>query len=279
MARLGSFETVLSLLDALNNLDSNNLDSVEQTVQSLLVATNCDFDEGVTANSIRESGMVMLKSVGDVKADIKVIGETLKQTDTETLKQSIIQAIYEIAGIPSQGNGSTGDSSNNGAIVLKNGGQGAETKAQDFEMMFREPEQRSIELMCDLCKRLGGLNLDSDKVDVKFTRRNYEDLLSKSQTLITMLGSDKIHPQCAYEACGLFVDVQDAYNMGMEWYEKQKAEEEAASAPTESGVESGGNTDDPNADEAAKMDGHKAGEQSAQGTWISGYWQKRGDRK
>ena len=33
-----------------------------------------------------------------------------------------------------------------------------------------------------------------------------------------MLGNDKIHPQCAYEASGLFVDVQDAYNMGMDWY-------------------------------------------------------------
>lgn len=275
LARLGSFETVLGLLDALNNLDSNNLDSVEQTVQSLLVAVNCDFDDGVTANTIRESGMVALKSVGDNHADIKIIGETLKQTDTQTLKESIIQAIYEIAGIPSQGNGSTGDSSNNGAVVLKNGWQGAETKAQDFEMMFREPEQRTIELMCDMCKRLGNVNLDPDKVDVKFTRRNYEDLLSKSQTLVTMLGNDKIHPQSAYEACGLFVDVQDAYNMGMEWYKKQlerEAEEENA-GQTASSADSAEDSD------AAAMDGHKAGEQSAQGTWVSGYWQKRGDRK
>ena len=37
-----------------------------------------------------------------------------------------------------------------------------------------------------------------------------------------MLGNDKIHPQCAYEACGLFVDTQDAYNMGMDWFESQQ---------------------------------------------------------
>ena len=35
---------------------------------------------------------------------------------------------------------------------------------------------------------------------------------------------EKIHPQCAYEACGLFVDTQEAYNMGMEWYRQNKEE-------------------------------------------------------
>lgn len=221
MARLGSFEVVLSLLDALNNLDSNNLDSVEQTVQSLLVATNCDFDEGVTANKIRESGMVCIKSVGDTKADIKVIGETLKQSDTETLKESVIRAIYEIAGIPVQGNGRS-DSSNNGAVMLKNGWQGAETKAQDFEMMFRGPEQKTITMACDICKRLSDLEIAPTEIEVKFTRRSYEDLLSKSQTLVTMLANNKIHPQCAYEACGLFIDTQEAYNLGMAWYDEHK---------------------------------------------------------
>ena len=222
MARLGAFEVVLPLLDALNDLDSNNLDSVAQTVQSLLIAVNCEFPEDTTANMIRQAGMVALRSVGENKADIKIIGETLDQSQTQTLKQAILDAINEIAGIPSQSNGNNSDSSNNGAVILRNGWQGAETRAQDFEMMFREPEQRFIEIACDLSNRLGDMALDSDVVDVKFTRRNYEDLLSKSQTLTTMLNNDKIHPQCAYEACGLFVDTQDAYNMGMDWYEKQQ---------------------------------------------------------
>lgn len=219
MARLGAFEVCLPLLDCLNNLDSNRMDSVEQFVQSLLVAINCDFDEDVTANKIREAGMVVLPSIGDNKADIKVISETLNQDQTETLKQDIIDAINEIAGIPSQGNGRTGDSSNNGAVILKNGWQGAETRAQDFEMMFSEPEHITLALVAQICNTFDStLQLDATKVEAKFTRRNYEDLLSKSQTLVTMLGQDKIHPQCAYEACGLFVDTQDAYNMGMDWF-------------------------------------------------------------
>ena len=233
MARLGAFEVVLPLLDALNNLESNRLDSVEQTVQSLLVATNCEFPEETTANDIRQAGMVILRSIGENKADIKIVSQTLDQSQSQVQKQAIIDAINQIVGIPSQANGNTSDSSNNGAVILKNGWQGAETRAQDFEQMFREPEQRFLEIATDICRRLSDLNLDPDTVDVKFTRRNYEDLLSKSQTLVTMLGNDKIHPQCAYEASGLFVDTQDAYNMGMDWYREHGGEQtEKTDAPT-----------------------------------------------
>lgn len=225
MARIGAFEVCLPLLDELNNLESNRMDSVEQFVQSLLIAINCQFDDDVTANTIREAGMVAIKSVGENKADLKVISESLDQQQTQTLKQAVLDAIYEIAGIPSQSNGRTSDSSNNGAVVLKNGWQGAETRAQDFEQMFREPEQKVLELVSIICEKLSDLSFNASDVEPKFTRRNYEDLLSKSQTLVTMLGQEKIHPQCAYEACGLFVDTQEAYNMGMEWYEGHRQEE------------------------------------------------------
>ena len=228
MARLGAFEVVLSLLDCLSDLESNRMDAVAQFVQSLLIAVNCEFPDDTTANDIRQAGMVALRSIGENKADIKVISEALDQQQTQTLKQSILDAIYEIAGIPSQSNGSTSDSSNNGAVILKNGWQGAETRAQDFEQMFREPEQRFLEIVCDICNTLSGMNLDPYDLDIKFTRRNYEDILSKSQTLTTMLANDKIHPQCAYEACGLFVDVQEAYNMGMEWFKEHGQNQEIA---------------------------------------------------
>lgn len=231
MARIGAFEVVLDLLDSLNDLDSNNLDAVAQFVQSLLVTVNCEFDEGVTANAIRAAGLVPLKQTNDSKADIKVISESLDQTQTQTLKQSIIDAINEIVGIPAQGNGNTSDSSNNGAVILKNGWQGAETRAQDFEQMFRAPEHKLLEIATDISERLlPDFSLKADDVETKFTRRNYEDLLSKSQTLVTMLGNDKIHPQCAYEASGLFVDTQDAYNMGMDWYHEHGVTEQPAPA-------------------------------------------------
>ena len=221
-ARLGCFEIVLSMLDAINDFDCARTDAVEQFVQSLLVLYNCQVDEGTTADTIRAAGMILLKTVGDAKADIKVLAEQLDQSQNQTLKDDLYNSVLQIVGMPSQSAAGTSDSSNNGAIILKNGWQGAETRAVDFEAQFELPEMQMLQVVSVICNTLrkGEYAFDPVDVEVKFTRRNYEDILSKSQTLITMLNNDKVHPQKAYEASGLFPDTEEAYQMGMEWFKK-----------------------------------------------------------
>ena len=223
-ARQGCFEIVLSLLDAINDFDCARNEAVQQFVQSLMVLYNCQVEDGTTADTIRQAGMILLKTTGDSKADIKILSEQLDQAQNQTLKDDMYNAVLQIVGVPSQSAGGTSDSSNNGAVVLKNGWEGAETRAQAFETMFHLPEQEMLTVVSILCRGIAGLEFDPTDLDVKFTRRNYENILSKSQTLVTMLASDKVHPQKAYEASGLFVDTEEAYRKGMEWYEKQKQE-------------------------------------------------------
>ena len=225
-ARQGCFEICLSMLDAINDFDSCRLEAVEAFVQSLLVLYNCQVEDGVTADSIRQAGMILLKSVGDAKADIKVLAEQLDQTQNQTLKDDMYQSVLQICGVPSQSASGTSDSSNNGAVVLKNGWEGAETRAQDFETMFKLPEQETLKVVSILCSGLSDISFNPTDIDVKFTRRNYENILSKSQTLVTMLAQDKIHPKSAYEASGLFVDTEEAYRLGMEWYNAQQKKQE-----------------------------------------------------
>lgn len=227
-ARLGAFEVVLTILNAVNELDSNRLDSVKQFVESLLVVYNAEFDDGVTANTIRQAGMVQLKSLGENAADLKVISEKLDQANTETLKQSLLKMIHEIVGMPSQGDANTADSSNNGAVILKNGWQGAETRAEGYEAMFYEPERQFLRIIANIVDSQGVLEFDPDEVDIKFTRRNYEDIVSKSQTLVALLNAPYVHPRWAYEASNLFVDSEDAVIAGLQWQEEQdrKAEEQ-----------------------------------------------------
>lgn len=224
-ARLGAFEIVLSLLDAINDFDCARNEAVEQFVQSLLVLYNCDVAEGTTAETIRQAGMILLKSIGDNKADIKNLSEQLDQSQNQTLKQDMYNTVLQIVGMPSQGDGNSSDSSNNGAVVLKNGWQGAETRAIDFEAMFKLPETEMLNVVSVLCYGLADFSFDPADVDIKFTRHSYDNLLSKSQTLITMLSNDKVDPRCAYEASGLFTDTEEAYQLGMKWYRQVKEEQ------------------------------------------------------
>ena len=226
-ARQGCFEIVLSMLDAINDFDNCRLESVEQFVQSLLVLYNCQVDDSTTADSIRQAGMILLKSTGDSKADIKVLAEQLDQAQNQTLKQDLYSSVLQIVGVPSQSATGASDSSNNGAVILKAGWEGAECRAQEFEAMFKLPEMETLTVVSILCNGLSDVSFTPSDIDVKFTRRNYENILSKSQTLVTMLASEKVHPKCAYEASGLFVDTEEAYLLGMDWYSKHQEQETA----------------------------------------------------
>ena len=241
-ARLGAFEIVLDLLDAINALDSGRLDSLRQFVESLLVLYNCDLEEGTTANDIREAGMILLRSIGDRQPEVKVISEVLSQADNETLKDSLIHAVNVIAGMPSQGTGNTGDSSNNGAVVLRDGWQGVETRAEEFEAMFHEPEMSMLRVVSRICSSQSALDFDPSDIDIKFTRRAYEDILSKSQTLVTLLNSPYVSPRDAYSASNLFYDTEEAVLRGLAWY-RQRQEEERQNAVSVGSAESTANED------------------------------------
>ena len=225
-ARMGAFEPVISLLDAINVVDSDRLNGLSQFIQSLVVLTNAELPEGTTANMIRESGLIQLASTSDNKATIDIISENLDQTNTQTLKEDLYQAVLTIVGMPSQASGNQSDSSNNGAVILRNGWQGAEARAKDSELMFKQSEQEFLKLVLFLCRELAGFKLDISDIEAHFTRRNYQDILSKSQVLINMLSNDKIAPKLAFDACGLFIDSEDAYRMSKEYYDELKAEQE-----------------------------------------------------
>jgi len=232
-ARLGSFEVVLPILDALNLTESDRLDGIDQFIQSLLVFYNCTLGEDEDGNEInptliRQNGVLFLKSIGENKADVKEMSEQLNQTQTQTLIDSLESTWLKIVGMPSQGDGNTSESSNNGAVIFKNGWQGAETRAKERELSFIPAEQEMLKLVLRICNRLTDFNLKVSDVTIKFTRRNYADILSKSQVLVSMLQNEKIAPIDAYVVCGLFADPEDATKRGLEWYESNKAKQTPA---------------------------------------------------
>ena len=219
-ARLGAFEIVLPLLDAINNIESNRMDGIEQFIQSFIKFVNCDIDEEKFM-ALKDLGGIKIKSVDGQPADVDIVTSELNQQQTQTLKEYIYKAILSICGLPSMSDGNTSDSSNNGAVILKNGWQGAETRAKDSEMMFKRSEKEMLKLVLKLCDGLADLKLKLKDIDMKFTRRNYDNIQSKSQVLVSMLQQPKIHPLLAFTHCGLFSDPESAYTMSTEYYDEQ----------------------------------------------------------
>ncbi len=231
-ARLGAFEIVLSILDAINTVQSNRLDGIEQFIQSLILLYNCDIEDDA-AKSLREAGLVKLKSSGsDMKADLKILAEQLDQQQTQTLIDYMYQTVLNIVGMPNR-NGGTSTSDTGSAVVMRDGWEAAEARAKSDELMFKESERKFLKIVLRVMRDTVGTPLRLADVETKFTRRNYENILSKSQVLTSMLANDKIDPLLAFTHCGMFSDPEDAAKMSAAHYKKVKAEQAAKAPPDE----------------------------------------------
>lgn len=218
-ARQGAFEIVLPLLDAINDTQSDRIDGVDQFIQSLMVLYNAEIDED-KAKNLRDAGLIILKSFGENKADIKVLNEQLNQTQTQTLIDDLYQKVLEIVGMPNR-NGGTSTSDTGAAVIVRDGWSTAEARAKSDEANFKRSEREFLKIALSIIKRSGGLSLMLKDVDIKFTRHNYDNIQSKSQVLVSMLNNSHIHPALAFEHCGLFSDPQSAFNMSEAYYQEQ----------------------------------------------------------
>ena len=222
-ARLGAFEIVLPLLDAINNVESNRLDAMEQMVQAFIKFINCDIDkEGF--EEFLSLGAIKVKSSDGLNADVAVVSTDLNQSQSQTLKDDYYNAILAICGLPNR-NGGSSTSDTGAAVLLRDGWSDAEARAKDSENVFKRSEKKMLKLVLHICHEKDSLNLKLREIDMKFTRRNYEAIQSKSQVLISMLQEPKIHPQLAFQHSGMFSDAESAYAMSMKHYEEQREQE------------------------------------------------------
>ena len=224
-ARLGAFEIVLPMLDAINTVASNRLDGVEQFIQAFVKFVNCDIDEE-QFKALKDLGAIKVKSVDGSTADVSIVTQELNQVQTQTLVDYLYQTVLTICGMPNR-NGGSSTSDTGAAVIMRDGWSLAESRAKDSELMFKKSEYEVLKLILRILRDTEGVSEDLAKLRLKnlsmqFTRRNYENIQSKAQVLVSMLQQNKIHPRLAFATSGAFTDPESAYQMSMEYYEEQE---------------------------------------------------------
>lgn len=241
-ARQGAFEIVLPLLDALNACYSDRLDSVDSFVQAFMKFINCDIDaEGVEL--LKEYGAIKIKSEPNLPADVDLVTSELNQDQTETLVSSIDAQINVICGLPNR-NGGASTSDTGRAVELRDGFVDCEVRAKASEGKFREADNEALEIIFKICETKHFCSLKVSDVKAQFTRRNYDNLQSKSQVLIAMLQNNKIDPKLAFECSGMFSDPESAYTDSMKYYNEvmEKMQEQMATTGSDPDENSGERT-------------------------------------
>ena len=185
---MGAFEVVIDLLNAVSLTLSNQEDGIEQFIQALMVFDGVDISRDDFL-ALRDLGAIKLPATqnGNGGKKLYYLNEQLDQSQTNALVNNMKQIILEIVGMPAQGNASSGDSSNNGAVIMKNGWWHAEGRALQTQNMWKKAETEFLKVVLKICAQTNTLTgLKISDLEPRFWRQSYEDLLVKTQSFSTL---------------------------------------------------------------------------------------------
>lgn len=209
--RMGCFERVLPLLDALNIATSDRLNGLAQFIQAILWMNNCELDSE-QMDQLKDKLGLLTKSEPGNPASVEYLTATLDQAQTQTMIDYMYDQVLQIAGVPGREQSTGGNTGQ--AIMLSNGWQIAETHARSMEQTFTDSEREMLTIVLRIIGLVTPGELATIKlsdIDVKFSRNRTDSLLVKTQGLINQLQAG-IHPLVAITNCGLYSDPQSVWN-------------------------------------------------------------------
>ena len=212
------FELAIPLLDELSNLASNACDGIEQFIQTLAIAVNCEFPEDTTITDIRKAGMIALRSIGENKADFRVLTEQLDQTQTKVLMDSLREEVLRICAMPNRSNGGSTYDTTGAAILASYGWYQADCSARNTEDLFRESNKQFDRIIIEILKRKGLLDIDPNDFELNFPHGETANIQSKAQAFQTLMAAG-LHPELAAEKSGISSDPVKDMKMSEKWLE------------------------------------------------------------
>lgn len=226
-ARMGAFEPVLSILNNINRLESDAVDSVQDFVNGFDVFQNCDIDDGTYGNLSLGGKAVKIKTVTQgMEAKVYRVFNELSQPGVQTRIDDLSEAYLEICGMPNR-NGGLSTSDTGSAVMYRDGFIAAHSRALDTATLFKRSEREFDRIVLRICDAKSKLKLELSEFEPKFPLGNLTNIQSLSQIFTELLNQPMVHPKTAYEVgSALFKDPETAYRLGQEWYEESQEKQE-----------------------------------------------------
>ena len=182
----GDFESVISLINAYNLLQSDRVNDKEQYVDSLLVlygtlAGDNSEEKLKTARELKRLGLLEL-SEGD---KVEYLSKTFHEADVELLKKSIIEDIHKISKVPNLTDENF--AGNSSGVAMKYKLLGLEQLAQTKEEYYRIGLKERIKLYANILN-IKMIRTDIDNIEMTFIRSLPVNELEIAQ-LITYLNN------------------------------------------------------------------------------------------
>ena len=210
--RLSDIELVIGMLDAINNMQSNRMDSIQQFVEYWVKFVNCEIDEE-TFKKMKESHALTVKSINkDNKSDVEIMTQELNQTQCQVAKEDLWDNVQSILAIPNKNNNNTGGDSQ-GAVELRNGWDFSKSRAKLKDPLVKSAEKRLAKVVLNILRDSGNdLKLSTRDFDVQINHSPQDNMYTKAQTLLLLLQGG-IHPLVAIKTVGLWADAEKVFLM------------------------------------------------------------------
>jgi SPP1 family phage portal protein len=205
--RISEIELVIGLFDAINKIQSNRLDGIEQFIQALMVFENCQIDSD-KFRELREQGAVTVTSEDGKTSRVYTINDQLDQTQTQVLIDDLYDKVLTVLGMPSREQNTGGDTGS--AVYLRNGWDFAEKRAENNEKPFEKSEKEFLKIALKILNANGLLNLNLSDIEIKITRSKSDNMVVKTNALLQQLQAG-VDPQVALKTCELYPDPDDVY--------------------------------------------------------------------
>ena len=208
--RLSDIEIVITMLDAINNVQSNRVDGIEQFVQAFIKFVNCEIDEN-TFLKMCKLGALKVKTVNpSLPADVDMVSSQLDQQQTQVSKDDLYKNMLIIEGMPSREQNTGGDTGQ--AVYLRNGWDFAEQRAKIDVPVTKRSEREFLKIVLNILKTKQQISSDLTiaDIDIKITRNKTDNMLVKAQALMYLLEKG-ISPKIAIQTCDLWGDPEKVY--------------------------------------------------------------------
>ena len=230
-SRISDIELVISMLDAISNMQSNRMDAIEQFVQSWIKFINCEVDEESFLNMKKMGALAVKSNNADNKADVDVMTQELSQSESQIAKDDLWENALAIEGMPSREvNSSGGDTQ--GAVSLRNGWDMSKQAAHIKDAYIKTGDKKLAMLVSNHIRVAKGENFALGEMDfeVQISHSPLDNLMTKTEALQMLLQSG-IHPLVAIKTSGLWADAEKVFMMSEPYLENlyktiENAEEE-----------------------------------------------------
>jgi hypothetical protein len=134
--------------------------------------------------------------------------------------------VKEIIGMPNNTKGLGGGASGNvGSVIAWQGWEICEARVKETELLFKKTEKQFLRHVLKIINDTEGITLKLSDIDIKFSRRNIENLLVKTQALQNLLQSG-VSPEAAFVTVGLWNDPMDIAQQSKSYLKKWEYKEQ-----------------------------------------------------